>query len=110
MILQFSYIQSVHLFNAVMILIMVIITLFFTVNTLLKYKKYRHKAALYLTLNYFSYIAALTLYIFGHSSVVLTDDLGIHHNITMVSNFFIVLGITLDLSSWYRFYYLLMTI
>jgi len=103
MILQLSYIQNVHLFNVVMILVMVIIILFFTVNTLLKYYKYRHKAAFYLTLNYFSYIAALILYIVGHYSVVLTDDLGFHHNVTMVSNFFIVLGIMMATKFYEQF-------
>jgi len=103
MIMQLSYLQNVHLVTVILIIVMLIVILFFTTSTLLSYIKYRHKAALYLALNYFSYIAALTLYFFGHLSVVLTNQLQLHHNVAMFANFFIVLGMVMALLFYEQF-------
>jgi hypothetical protein len=82
---------------------MLIVILFFTTHTLISYIKYRHKAALFLALNYFSYVVALTLYFFGHLSVVLTSQLQFHHNVAMLANFFIVLGMVMALLFYDQF-------
>ena len=103
MIMQLSYLQNVHLYTVILIIIMLIVILFFTTHTLLSYTKYGHKAALFLALNYFSYVAALTLYFFGHLSVVLTNQVQLHHNLAMFANFFIVLGMIMALLFYEQF-------
>ena len=103
MIMQLSELQNVHLVTVILIIVMLIVILFFTTHTLISYIKYRHKAALYLTLNYFSYVFALTLYFFGHLSAVLTNQLPLHHNVAMLANLFIVLGMIMAMLFYEQF-------
>ncbi len=82
---------------------MLIVVLFFTTHTFISYKKYRHKAALFLALNFCSYVAALMLYFLGHLSIVLTNKQQFHHNVAMLANFFIVLGMIMAMLFYEQF-------
>ena len=104
MIFQLNEQASYHLFNAILILIMVALVLVFTGHTLRRYIKYRNKPALYLTLNYVSYIAALLLFFVAHVNVVITGtETQQYINLTMVANVFVLYGMALAISLYDQF-------
>ena len=93
MILQLSNEVSNHLFNAVLISIMVALVWVFTGHTLRRYMKYRNKPALFLTLNFMCYIVALHIYFVAQVIVVILGmETQLYIDLAMFANVFILFG------------------
>ena len=95
---------SIHFFSAVLIAIGIALVLVFTSHTLLRYIKYRNQPALYLTLNYVCYIAALIIFFIGQAEVVITGmEDQIFIDLAMFANVFILLGMVLAILLYDQF-------
>ena len=70
-----------------------VILLLFMLSTLINYIRNKRKAALYLSLNYLSYIITLSMFLFGHLHAFFsggTTDL--YYQTSLLANAFIVCG------------------
>ncbi len=104
MIFQFSEEAAYHLFDAILISIMIALVWVFTIHTFRRYIKYRNKPALYLTLNYISYIVALILYFLANVNVVITGmETQQYIDFSMAANVFVLLGMAFAISLYDQF-------
>ena len=85
---------SEHLIMAWITGIQILVLALFMLSTLISFIKQKKKVALYLTLNYFSFVIGLTFFLLGHLNVIMagyTTDL--YYHASMIANVFITAGI-----------------
>lgn len=104
MILQHSDEIPYHIFNMVLIVVMVVLVGVFTGHTLKRYIKYRNKPALFLTLNFMCYIVALIINFFAQVNVIiLNNETQMYTDLGMFANVFILFGMVLAILLYDQF-------
>ncbi|MFX0031684.1 MAG: hypothetical protein ACFE8E_10210 [Candidatus Hodarchaeota archaeon] len=83
-----------HLIMVWIISIVVVILALFTISTLVNYFRQKNRAALYLALNYISFVIAMIFHLVGHFDSFVNDiTTNFYEDASMYGKVFIILGI-----------------